>query len=119
MAPGDDRMGNGLMIRESKLNGVLFLLALLVVWELIAQAELVNPLIVPPLSKIFISFWSLVSSGQIPLQILVSPKRAPVGYPLAAIAFIPLGVLMGSVDRGHRGLEVVAEMARPIARPDI
>ena len=119
MAPGDDRKGNGLMIRESKLNGVLFLLALLVVWELIAQAELVNPLIVPPLSKIFISFWSLVSSGQIPLQILVSTKRAAVGYLLAAIVFIPLGVLMGLFDRVHRALEVVLEMVRPIPPPVI
>ena len=119
MAPGDDRKGNGLMIRESKLNGVLFLLALLVVWELIAQAELVNPLIVPPLSKIFISFWSLVSSGQIPLQILVSTKRAAVGYLLAAIVFIPLGVLMGLFDRVHRALEVIIEMVRPIPPPVI
>src|SRR3989475_8166671 len=113
MAPGDDRQGNGLMIRESKLNGVLFLLALLVVWELIAQAELVNPLIVPPLSKIFISFWSLVSSGQIPLQILVSTKRAAVGYLLAGIAFFPLGGFMGVFDLVHPGLGMVLGMGRP------
>jgi ABC-type nitrate/sulfonate/bicarbonate transport system permease component len=107
------------MIRESKVNGVFFLLALLLAWELVAQAEWVNPLIVPPLSKIFTSFGSLISSGQIPLQILVSMKRAAAGYLLATIVFIPLGVLMGLFDAFHRALEVIIEMFRPIPPPVI
>jgi ABC-type nitrate/sulfonate/bicarbonate transport system permease component len=106
-------------MRESKFNGVGFLSVLLLVWELTARAELVNPLIVPPPSKIFISFWSLVSSGNIPLQILVSMRRAAVGYLLAAIVFIPLGVFMGLLDGVHRALEVIIEMLRPIPPPVI
>jgi ABC-type nitrate/sulfonate/bicarbonate transport system permease component len=105
------------MSRESKLNGVLFLLALMLIWELIAHTERVNPLIVPSVSKILVSFWSLLSSGQIPQQILVSMKRAAGGYLLAAIVFIPLGVLMGLFDRIHRALEVIIEMLRPIPPP--
>ena len=105
------------MIRESKLNGFFFLLGLLVAWELVAQAEWVSPLIVPPVSKILNSFSSLVWSGQIPLQILASLKRAAVGYLLAAIVFIPLGILMGLFDACHRGLEVIVEMLRPIPPP--
>ena len=37
-------------MRESKLNGLLFFLGLLIVWELLAQGGLINSLIVPPLS---------------------------------------------------------------------
>jgi ABC-type nitrate/sulfonate/bicarbonate transport system permease component len=105
------------MNRDSKLNGLLFLFVLMLGWELIARMELLNPLIIPPLSKIFASFWSLTSSGQIPLQILASMKRAAVGYLLAALIFIPLGVLMGLFDRIHRALEVIIEMLRPIPPP--
>jgi ABC-type nitrate/sulfonate/bicarbonate transport system permease component len=104
-------------MRESKFNGVLFLVGILFVWEVLARGELVNPLIVPPLSKILESFFSLLWSAQIPLQILASLKRAAVGYLLAALVFIPIGVLMGLFDRIYRALEVLVELLRPIPPP--
>jgi ABC-type nitrate/sulfonate/bicarbonate transport system permease component len=119
MAARHDGQRNDLIMRESKLNGFLFLLVLLVAWELLAQTEWLNPLIVPPLSKILETFASLVWSGQIPLQIVASLKRAAVGYLLAAVVFIPLGILMGLIDAFHRALEVIIEMLRPIPPPVI
>src|ERR1043166_1587658 len=106
-------------MRESKLNGFVFLLLILVVWESLARGEWLNPLIVPSLSKILDTFASLVSSGQIPLQIAASLKRALAGYLLAAVVFIPLGILMGLIDVFHRALEVIIEMMRPIPPPVI
>jgi NitT/TauT family transport system permease protein len=104
-------------MRESKLNGLFFLLALLLVWELAAQAEWVNPLIVPPVTKVVGTFLELLGSGQIPLQILASLKRAAVGYVLAATVFIPLGILMGLFDAVRDALEVSVEMLRPVPPP--
>src|SRR5512147_1004611 len=104
-------------MRESKFNGVFFLLALLLVWELAAQAEWVNPLIVPAVSKILRTFSELVWSGQIPLQIVASLKRAAVGYALAAAVCIPMGIFMGLFDRIRDALEVTIEMLRPIPPP--
>jgi ABC-type nitrate/sulfonate/bicarbonate transport system permease component len=105
------------MIREAKLNGLMFLAALLLVWEFIAQAGIVSPLIVPPPSKILQAFGSLVWSGQIPLQILASMKRAAAGYLLAALVCIPVGILMGCFDRLHDALAVIVEMLRPMPPP--
>jgi ABC-type nitrate/sulfonate/bicarbonate transport system permease component len=105
------------MMRESRLNGVMFLAALLLVWELIAQAGLVSPLIVPPVSKILQSLGSLVWSGQIPGQILASMKRAAAGYFIAALVCVPVGLLMGLFGRLYDALEVVVEMLRPIPPP--
>ncbi|MEX0805748.1 MAG: ABC transporter permease [Candidatus Binatia bacterium] len=104
-------------MRESKFNGVLFLLGLLLVWELVAQAELINPLIVPPLSRILRIFSELFWSGHIPLQILASMKRALLGYFLAAAVFIPLGISMGLSQTVYRLFEVVVEMLRPVPPP--
>jgi len=104
-------------MRAAKLNGVLFLLGLLAVWELVAQAEWVNPLIVPPLSKILRIFSELIFSGQIPMQILVSMKRAAAGYLLAAAVFIPLGIFMGLSPTVYRLFEVTVEMLRPVPPP--
>jgi ABC-type nitrate/sulfonate/bicarbonate transport system permease component len=104
-------------MRASKLNGVLFLLLLLGTWELASRWEWLNPLIVPPPTDILIAFGSLVATGDIPLQILASMKRAVIGYLLAALVFIPLGILMGLFDTCRRALEVVVEMLRPIPPP--
>ena len=102
---------------QGRFNGIAFLAALLAVWELVAQAEWVNPLIVPPLSKILRIFSELVFSGQIPLQILVSMKRAAAGYFLAAAVFIPLGIFMGLSPTVYRLFEVIVEMLRPVPPP--
>jgi ABC-type nitrate/sulfonate/bicarbonate transport system permease component len=68
-------------------------------------------------SKIFASFGSLVLSGDIPLQIAASMKRAALGYFLAAGVFVPLGILMGLFDACHRAFEVLLEMLRPVPPP--
>ena len=103
--------------RESKLNGVLVLLAVMAAWELASRAEMVNPLFYPPITKILKSFFALISSGEIPAHILSSVRRAAAGYLLAAAVFIPLGILMGLFDGIRRALETVVETARPIPPP--
>jgi NitT/TauT family transport system permease protein len=117
MASRHDRSGGRVIASSSKLNGLLFMLGLAVVWELIGQTQLINPLIVPPLSKILRVFAEVSWSGQIPLQVIASMKRAAVGYLLAAAVFIPLGIFMGLSQRTYRVLEVVVEMLRPVPPP--
>ena len=104
-------------MRATRLNGPIFLFVLMAVWEAVAQAEWVNSLIVPPVSKIFKIFFELIISGQIPMQILVSMKRAAAGYFLAAAVFIPLGIFMGLSQTVYRLCEVVVEMLRPVPPP--
>ena len=60
-----------------------------------------------------------VASGQIPMQIVFSMKRALAGYFLAAAVFIPLGIVMGLYRPAHRLLEVIIEMLRPVPPPVI
>ena len=102
-----------------KPTGILFFCGLLVVWEIVARTELINPLIVPAPSRILGIFWDLVASGQIPMQIVFSMKRALAGYFLAAAVFIPLGIVMGLYRPVHRLLEVIIEMLRPVPPPVI
>jgi ABC-type nitrate/sulfonate/bicarbonate transport system permease component len=100
-----------------RFSGMAFLLTLLALWELAVQAEWINALIVPPPSKILKLFFELVASGQIPMQTLISMKRALTGYLLAAVVFIPLGVFMGLSPTVHRLFEVTVEMLRPVPPP--
>src|SRR6476469_7486918 len=101
----------------TKLNGFGFLLLVIALWEAVTQAGWISPLIVPPLSRIFEIFYNLLISGQIPLQIAASMKRAAAGYLLAAAVFIPLGIAMGLWRRVYDFFEVVVEMLLPIPPP--
>jgi ABC-type nitrate/sulfonate/bicarbonate transport system permease component len=101
----------------SNFRGILFLIALIVLWEIAARSELLNPLVMPAPAPILGVFSDLISSGQIPWQILVSMKRAAAGYLLAGAVFIPLGIMMGLSQRIYRLLEVTVEMLRPVPPP--
>ena len=104
---------------ESRLNGLVVLVAVLAGWEFVSHAGLVNPLFFPPMSKIVKSFFLLVLSGDLPYQVFLSLKRAAAGYLLAALVFIPLGIAMGLFEWFHRMLEIIIEMVRPIPPPVI
>ena len=117
MAPWFDGERVRLVMQLSKLHGLVFIFGLAAVWEILAQTEGVNPLIVPPPSKILKNFFELSWSGQIPAQIIVSMKRAFLGYALAAAVFIPLGIAMGLYRPVYRFFEVVVEILRPVPPP--
>jgi ABC-type nitrate/sulfonate/bicarbonate transport system permease component len=102
---------------QRRLNGIIFLTTLLAAWEFATWAEWLNPLIAPAPSKILGLFSDLMISGQIPMQIIVSMKRALTGYLLAAAVFITLGVFMGLSQRIYRLFEVIVEMLRPVPPP--
>ena len=107
----------GGMMRWGKLRGVIFLITLIAIWEIASRSALLNPLIMPAPARILGVFSDLISSGQIPWQILVSMKRAAAGYLLAAAVFIPLGIVMGLSQRIYRLFEVAVEMLRPVPPP--
>ena len=96
---------------------VLFLITLIAIWEIASRSALLNPLIMPAPARILGVFSDLISSGQIPWQILVSMKRAAAGYLLAAAVFIPLGIVMGLSERIYSLFEVAVEMLRPVPPP--
>jgi NitT/TauT family transport system permease protein len=101
----------------TKLRGIAFLIALIAIWEIASRSELLNPLIMPAPARILGVFSDLLSSGQIPWQILISMKRAAAGYLLAAAVFIPLGIVMGLSQRIYCLFEVTVEMLRPVPPP--
>ncbi|MBI4522471.1 MAG: ABC transporter permease [Deltaproteobacteria bacterium] len=103
--------------KESRLYGLIVLLAMIPLWELVSRSGILHPLFFPPMSKILRTFYLLIVSGEIPYQIVLSLKRAVAGYLLACIVFIPLGIAMGLFDWVHRMLEIVVEAARPIPPP--
>jgi len=90
---------------------------LLVLWE--AGARVLNqPWILPPVSLVAGHLINpceeLYSSGSLASNTLVSFVRVVIGFILAAVVGIPLGLLMGSVRSVRDLLEPLVELLRPL-----
>ena len=90
---------------------------LLAAWQ-ISAGHLQQPWIFPPVSSVVKQLLHPLrqhyASGSLSMNTLVSLLRVLIGFTLAALVGIPLGVLMGSV-RTVRGLiEPLVELLRPL-----
>lgn len=104
---------------ESRWNGLALLLALALLWEIAGRQGWVHRLFFPPISRILASLWGLTASGEVLRHVGVSVWRAALGYALAAVVGIALGVLMGYWRRAYEAGEVVIELARALPPPAI
>src|SRR5665647_2770463 len=77
------------------LLGWLIVFLLGVGWELVARAELISALFLPPLSAVLWTFWMLTLDGTLPAHMLESMRNMFIGYGLAVLVAVPLGVFMG------------------------
>jgi nitrate/nitrite transport system permease protein len=99
---------------------VLFLGLLLLAWQ-IACARAGSPL--PPPSKVLTDTWRLISNpffdnGGLDKglfwHLLASLKRVAVGFSLAAVAGVALGVLIGQSTLAFRGLDPIFQVLRTV-----
>ena len=88
--------------------------AILVIWQLLSQAGLIKPLILPPPTKVAGAFWELLSSGQLPKHIWISILRVSEGFGLAALVGIVMGIGIGLSRTLDRLTDLVIQVLRPI-----
>jgi NitT/TauT family transport system permease protein len=78
------------------LNRASGIIAFLVLWEVLARAEvLVNPKFFPPLSKVLKALWGIIMSGELLSNFLVSIRRSLIGLICGLSVAIPLGLMIG------------------------
>jgi len=83
------------LVAASGLRRVALLVVGMVVWEVAARSGLWSPLIVPSIVRIGRELWWLVSRPEVLVEAWYSVERALVGFALAAVVGVVLGVLMG------------------------
>ncbi len=103
--------------RESRWTGVAFLGLLGLLWEAAGRGGWVHPVFFPPLSRILTTFLAIVTSGEIAPHLAVSLWRAALGYILAAIVAVTLGVVMGYWRRAYEASEITIELLRAVPPP--
>ena len=96
----------------TRVLGVLLIVALFIMWELIAKKiELAS---FPMATQVLETFVTDVKSGELPEVLVGTIRRMLFGYFLAAGCAIPIGILMGVSRLAYNLFEPVTELLRPI-----
>lgn len=99
------------------LVGALSLLAFLIVWHLLTKYRVVffvRFTNVPSPLAVYESFTRAIHDPKFLMHILLSCRRIFIGFSLAALVGVPLGLIMGRYKLIHEVVFPVAEVLRPI-----
>ncbi|MFK8252888.1 ABC transporter permease [Ancylobacter terrae] len=75
--------------------GLPAVLVLALLWELAPRLGWINAIFFPPLSQVLAALHEMIVSGLLAQHIGVSLERAAIGFLLAVVVAVPLGLLMG------------------------
>jgi NitT/TauT family transport system permease protein len=85
-----------LRLQNSTVRGVLSIIAAGVIWEIAGRTFLSNPLFFAPLSAVVVKMQQLWQTGTLQEDILISGQEFIIGFVLASIAGVAIGVIMAS-----------------------
>jgi ABC-type nitrate/sulfonate/bicarbonate transport system permease component len=73
----------------------LTIVAAVVAWEALVRLRGIAPIYLPAPSSVFVYLWRMIADGSMPYHLGITLLRIFVGFGLAAVFGIALGVLMG------------------------
>ena len=97
--------------------GFLLLIALGVLWEAVVRLNIVDTPTLPALTSVLLAFWQLLTDGTFASVFLPSLERLFIGYFIACVVAVVLGVAMGFNRWIYRLFEPLVEILRPIPSP--
>jgi NitT/TauT family transport system permease protein len=86
-----------------------------IVWELAPRLGLVDSTFLPPFSDVLVSGWTLILNGQLFNHVIASLSRSLIGYGVALVFAIPLGLLIGWYRGIADAINPLLEMLRNTA----
>ena len=96
--------------------GVAFLLLLLLAWEAAARASGTKAALFPPPSIVAVTLWTMIVHGQILHPLVETLYRLVLGFIVATVLAIGLGVTMGYSRAVYNLFEPLVELTRPIPK---
>lgn len=102
---------------KSKINirGLLFFLALVLLWEVAGRFEIVNPpTFLPPFSAVLFAFGKLVFGADLLYDVWLTLQRSLTGLLLAGLVALPAGLVMGHKQSLYDTFAPTVELLRPI-----
>jgi ABC-type nitrate/sulfonate/bicarbonate transport system permease component len=105
------------LVVNSRLLGLLLIGSLLLTWELSVRTGAVQAITWPAFSSVVVALSRQLLGGELLGEMLVTLERLFVGYALAVVVGVGLGVLMGYFKFFFNLLEPLVESLRPIPSP--
>ena len=92
-------------VRRRYLVGTLSVVGGLLVWEVLSRLVVANALFLAAPSQIAVAIYSLARSGELGHHIAVSGAEFIIGYVIASVIGIGLGLAMASSERAKQALQ--------------
>jgi len=105
--------------QASRWTGFALLAVLGVLWEAAGRGGWIHPALFPPATAILSELVQVTASGEILQHLGISLWRAALGYALAALAAVTLGLAMGYWRRVHDACEITVELVRAVPPPAV
>jgi NitT/TauT family transport system permease protein len=103
-------------LANSRSTGFVLIVLLLAFWQLSAL-YLVHTVTWPPVTRVFASWFENTVDGTLPAHLLATLWRQMLGYGLATVLGVALGLAMGYFRFLHNLFEPLVEVLRPIPGP--
>jgi ABC-type nitrate/sulfonate/bicarbonate transport system permease component len=104
------------ILRDSRTSGVLLIALLLIVWQLSAMYLVTSPTW-PTVTRIFEAWSENIVDGTLPKHLVATFWRQMLGYGLAVVLGVTLGMAMGYFRVLYNLFEPLVEVLRPIPGP--
>jgi ABC-type nitrate/sulfonate/bicarbonate transport system permease component len=102
---------------QTRAAGVGLLVALGILWELSARLHWLDTPSWVPLTRVFPAWWDGIASFELPAEVLATLRRMAMGYLIATVVGVLVGLLMGRSKWVHGLLQPLVELVRPIPSP--
>ncbi|MFM8746491.1 MAG: ABC transporter permease [Aestuariivirga sp.] len=104
-------------VRAEIFLGVAMAAAVLLLWEGVARAGLIQPQFLPAPSRVLQALWTMTTDQNLLWHALISTLRVWVAFLLAAAMAIPIGILMSSYRVVGASLEPIIDFIRYLPVP--
>jgi len=103
-------VGQQILIRSGSV------IALLIGWELLARSGAFTTFLLPPLSLVLERVWDDVTSGALLVNLGLTLYRAAIGFAVAAVGGIILGVLIARIPIVHWFFDPIVSVGFPMPK---
>lgn len=98
-------------------RGVLVLGAAALLWEIAPRAGWADATLLPPFSRVVAAAWPMIRSGDLARNLAASVWRVGLGYGLAVLVALPLGLAIGLLPGLEGYVDPLLQVLRPISPP--
>ena len=100
--------------RNNIMLGLILPVSIIIIWQVLSGLKLVSPTLFPSPLTIAEEFIKMLQTGELPQHLLISVKRAALGFLLGGSLGLLMGLLVGLKNRAEHILDPSLQMLRTV-----